>query len=104
VKKQMQTLDIQVVRSETDVTLTNTTARSFGRSRLWINRWYSREIESFGVGETLELQLSSFRDIYGESFRAGGFWATREPQRVELVQLETADSMLGLIAVGKVGE
>lgn len=104
VKKQMQTLDIQVVRSETGVTLTNTTARSFGRSRLWINRWYSREIESLGVGETLELPLNSFRDIYGESFRAGGFWATREPQRVELVQLETADSMLGLVAVGKVGE
>jgi hypothetical protein len=100
-KPQGQTLDIQVVRGETDVTLTNTTARAFGRSRLWINRWYSREIDALGVGQTLRLDLDSFRDIYGEPFRAGGFFATRQPDRVQLVQLETADTMLGLIAVGR---
>lgn len=103
-KAQGQTLDIQVVRGETDLTLTNTTARSFGRSRLWVNRWYSREIEKLDVGQSLELDLSSFRDIYGEAFRAGGFFATRKPDRVELVQLETADTMLGLVAVGREAE
>ncbi|MBY0261984.1 MAG: hypothetical protein K2Q20_06550 [Phycisphaerales bacterium] len=103
-KAQGQTLDIQVVRGETALTLTNTTARSFGRSRLWVNRWYSREIEALEVGQSLELDLDSFRDIYGEAFRAGGFFATRKPDRVELVQLETADTMLGLVAVGRVEE
>lgn len=103
-KPQGQTLDIQVVRGETTLTLTNTTARSFGRSRLWVNRWYSREIDKLDVGQTLELDLSSFRDIYGEAFRAGGFFATRKPDRVELVQLETADTLLGLIAVGREAE
>lgn len=98
----MRTLDIQVVRTATDVTLTNTTARAYGRSRLWINRWYSREIEGLGVGETVTLDLNTFRDQYGESFRAGGFWASRKPESADLVQLETADGMLGLVAVGKV--
>lgn len=103
-KAQTQTLDIQVVRTETDLTLTNTTARAFGRSRMWVNRWYSHEIEKLDVGETITLDLDQFRDIYGESFRAGGFWATRRPEIADLIQLETADTMLGLVAVGRVGE
>lgn len=100
-KAQTRTLDIQVVRTETTIRLTNTTARAYGKSRLWINRWFSREIDGLGVGQTIELAQSSFRDQYGEEFRSGGFFATRKPQRVELVQLETADGMLGLVAVGK---
>lgn len=100
-KSQSRMLDIQVVRTQTTIRLTNTTARAFGTSRLWINRWYSREIPALAVGQTIELDQASFRDQYGEAFRAGGFFATREPQRVELVQLETADGMLGLVAVGK---
>jgi hypothetical protein len=100
-KSQAQTLDIQVVRTPTSIAITNTTARAYGHSTLWVNRWYSREIPSLGVGETIELPLKSFRDQYGEAFRAGGFFATRKPQRVQQVQLETADGLVGLVAVGK---
>jgi hypothetical protein len=100
-KAQTRTLDIQVVRTETTLHLTNTTARAYGKCRLWINRWFSREIDSLGVGETIELRQDSFRDQHGEAFRSGGFFATRKPQKVELVQLETADGIVGLVAVGK---
>lgn len=100
-KSQTRTLDIQVVRTPTELKLTNTTARAYGTSRLWLNRWYSREIPGLAVGESLTIRLDSFRDIHGEAFRAGGFFATREPQRAELIQLETADGMIGLVAVGK---
>jgi hypothetical protein len=103
-KSQTSTLDIQVVRGETSITVTNTTARAYGKSRLWLNRWYSHEIESLGVGETIEMKLNTFRDQHGESFRAGGFFATRKPQRVQQVQLETDDGLVGLIAVGKESE
>jgi len=103
-KPQTRTLDIQVVRTETDIRLTNTTARSYGHSRLWINQWYSHPIDALGVGQTVELPLKAFRDQYGENFRAGGFFATRTPQVVYIVQLETADGMLGLVAVGKEAE
>lgn len=101
-KPQTRTLDIQVVRAETTLTLTNTTARSYGQSRLWLNRWYSRTIDGLAVGQTLELPLNTFRDQYGERIRSGGFFATRKPETVELVQLETADAVLGLVAVGRV--
>ncbi|HMN41013.1 MAG TPA: hypothetical protein PKE29_09215 [Phycisphaerales bacterium] len=103
-KSQTSTLDIQVVRGDTTITITNTTARAYGKSRLWLNRWFSREIESLGVGETVELALSSFRDQYGEAFRGGGFFATRTPQTVQQVQLETADGLVGLVAVGRATE
>lgn len=96
---QAKTLDIQVVRTETVIRLTNTTARSFGKSTLWMNRWYSHPIEKFGVGETLELSLWDFRDENGEAFRAGGFFATRRPDRLVQAQLETDGSMHGLVVV-----
>lgn len=98
-KTQGTTLDIQVVRDDTSISLTNTTSRAFGRSRLWINRWFSRDIEQFDVGQTLTFDLTEFRDQYGEAFQAGGFFATKKPDPVVLAQLETADSMVGLVVV-----
>lgn len=103
-KAQTTTLDIQVVRDETRISLTNTTARAFGKSRLWINRWFSRDIEQFDVGQTLEFDLTEFRDQYGESFRAGGFFATKKPERLVLAQLETADTLVGLVVVARAEE
>lgn len=98
-RSQAKTLDIQVVRNETEIRLTNTTARSYRSSRLWINRWYSKPIERFDVGQTLKLSLWDFRDEYGEAFQAGGFFATRKPEKLVLAQLESGDEMLGLIVV-----
>jgi hypothetical protein len=100
-KAQTATLDIQVVRDETRIRITNTTARAFGKSRVWINKWFSRDIEQFDVGQTLEFSLSEFRDQYGEAFRGGGFFATKKPERLVLAQLETADTLVGLVVVAR---
>lgn len=85
---QGETLDIQVFRRKGRVEFTNTTARSIGAGRMWLNQWYSREIEPLSPGESRSYQLDSFRDEFGESFRPGGFWATRPPDRLYLAQLE----------------
>lgn len=98
---QGDTLDIQVVRDSTVIRLTNTTARSFGPSRLWVNRWFSRGIDRFEVGQTLELSLWDFRDQYGESFRAGGFFSTRKPEQLVLAQLQSGDELFGLVVVNR---
>jgi hypothetical protein len=97
---QGKTLDIQVVRDETIIRLTNTTVRPFADARLWINRWYSLPIERFDVGQTLELSLWDFRDEHGEAFEAGGFFATRRPDRLVLAQLQQGEELLGLVVVG----
>lgn len=95
------TLDIQVVRESTVIRLTNTTARSYEDGRLWVNRWYSRPIGRFEVGETLELSLWDFRDQYGEPFQAGGFFSTRKPDKLVIAQLQTGDQLLGLVVVNR---
>lgn len=98
-----QQLDIQVRRVETRIELTNTTARSFGPSTLWLNRKYSRPVPSLGVGESVSLPLSEFVDEHNERFRPGGFFATRDPQEVMLTQLEaTVDGepvLIGLVTI-----
>ncbi|MEO0513236.1 MAG: hypothetical protein AAF108_10125 [Planctomycetota bacterium] len=85
------TLDVQVVRDETEIRLTNTTARSFPAGRLWVNQWFSREVPEFEVGASWSYSLYGFRDEHGEVFRAGGFFASEQPEVVVTVELDTLD-------------
>lgn len=101
-KKQTETVDIQVIREETSITFTNTTARRLPPATMWINGQYSAPIGALEVGETRTLDLASFRNEFGESFRAGGFFATSPPDVVVQVQLELEDRMVGLVAVREV--
>lgn len=98
---QSDTLDIQVFRRGTRLIATNTSARAFGPSRIWINQEFSLPIDEFGVGKTLELELTRFENDLGKRFRAGGFFATLSPKRVVLVQLQEpdADDLFGFIMV-----
>ncbi|MBK7406350.1 MAG: hypothetical protein IPJ41_17550 [Phycisphaerales bacterium] len=103
---QTEVLDIQVIRNpETVLTMTNTTARTFGPSTVWINSRYSLPIEGFRPGQTVRMDLYDFRDEFGEKFRAGGFFATKQPDKVTHAQLETLvdgeSRMLGLVVVGQ---
>jgi hypothetical protein len=100
------TLDIQVVRHATDLELTNTTARTLGPSTIWLNRWNSRRIEGLAPGENLRIPLREFLDRYGEPFRPGGFWAIEQPDRLGVVEIQTAgeggaEVMLGLVVVNE---
>ncbi len=84
-------VDAQVLREETEIVLTNTTAAALPPGRLWLNNWYSREFEGLAIGETVTLGLSGFRDEFGGGFRAGGFFATRAAEPVVAAQVEPAD-------------
>lgn len=97
--KQGEVLDIQVVRDETVIRMTNTTARAIPACRMWINRWYSRELGGMEIGQTLELELDEFRDKYGETFRAGGFFAPERADWLVQAQLEVDGQMKGLVVV-----
>lgn len=101
------TLDIQVFRRTTEIELTNTTARAFGPSTLWLNARFSRQIGGLSVGERLRLPLRDFHDQWGDTFRSGGFFATELPETLALAEIETAGSgggaervVLGLVVVG----
>jgi hypothetical protein len=103
---QAETLNIQVVRHATRIAFTNTTARSFGPSRVWINRRFARDIDALAIGQSVDLPLAEFVDEYGDRFRAGGFFAAEAPDRVVQAQLEPVvptpevkRELLGLIVV-----
>lgn len=90
-------LDVQVVRDDTVISFTNTTAHPLPAGRLWVNQWYSREFEGMAIGESKTIGLGEFKDMYGESFRAGGFFATQRPTLLSLVQLEHDGVMDGFV-------
>lgn len=102
--RQSRTLDVQVFRQTKHMELTNTTAVSYGPSRLWLNGRYSRPIDGFAAGQSLTVPLDDFVDNLGDTFRGGGFFATETPERLVLVQLETKSPdgtpvLLGLVVV-----
>lgn len=80
--------DVQVFRQSTLLKMTNTTTRDFGPSRIWLNQRYSQTIDGFASGQTLELELITFVDEFGETYRAGGFFSQRSPAPVVLCQIE----------------
>ena len=99
-----KTLDIQVSRDGKNLDFTNTTAREFGPSTVWVNRWFSRPIDGIKVGESVSLPLGEFKDLYSDSFKAGGFFAKENPDVVVMCELETNPEsaeakMYGLVVV-----
>lgn len=87
-----EVFDIQVFRDVTLLKFTNSTAREFGQSVIWINKRYSLPISGLSSGETVELDLHSFVDEFGDVYRSGGFFAHRTPAPVVLVEIETIEN------------
>lgn len=82
--------DIQVIRDVAELRFTNATPVEFGASTVWLNKRYSHPISGIAPGETVTMDLRLFVDQWGETFRAGGFYAQRDPAPVVLVELETS--------------
>jgi len=82
------TLDIQVVREGTAIRFTNTTARALGPFTLWLNARFYEHVDGLDVGQTRELSLKTFKDKWGDTFRAGGFFATERSERLAKAEVE----------------
>ena len=95
------TLPIQVFRDGSSLEIVNSTERSWGEVTIWVNQQYAHDLPSLGVGEHVTLHLTNFRNDYGEQFNAGGFFRTRQPTPVRLVELQPGEGqpLVGLIAI-----
>ncbi|MCA9287251.1 MAG: hypothetical protein KDA05_01620 [Phycisphaerales bacterium] len=100
--EQQRVLAIQVRREPTSITFTNTTASHVPAGTMWLNKRYSRPFSGLGVGQTVTMRLVEFVDEFGESFRPGGFWATRASQRLVLAQFEVDDGAGATTLIGTV--
>ena len=97
-------LNIQVFRDVTTLRFTNTTTEDIPESTMWLNKRFSAPLPSIASGETSELDLRSFVDEFGDTYKAGGFFAQREPAPVVLAQIEVPDGngnplLYGLVVV-----
>lgn len=96
--KQTRTIPVQVERINTDIRLTNTTDQTLS-GRLWANQWWSRTLDPVPPGRTVTLDLRTFKDKFNTSYRAGGFFATENPDKLVLTQLQTDSELIGLLTL-----
>jgi hypothetical protein len=101
---QSRVLAVQVRRDGTSITLTNTTASTIPAGRLWLNRFFGRDFAPMAPGETRTIALKEFVNLYGEPYRAGGFFSTERSDPLRQAQLEVgraADSIAGTPPAGE---
>ncbi len=97
-------LDVQVFRDVTTLRFTNSTTSDLPESTMWLNKRYSAPMPAVASGETIELDLRGFVDEFGDTYKAGGFFAQREPAPVVLAQIAVPDDngnplLYGLVVV-----
>ena len=97
--QQARSIDVQVVRDDAVLTISNTTAAVLPAGRLWVNQAFSRPVDELPIGETVSFDLYEFRNRFDEPFRAGGFFATQNPLNIYMVQWQTEQEILGLLTV-----
>lgn len=99
---QGKTVDVQVLRDETEITIANATAKPLPKGRLWLNAWYSRSFDGLAPGQSVTLDLNDFKDRFNDAFKAGGFFAIERPQALKQAQLMTeSGELIGLVVIGQ---
>lgn len=99
---QGKTVDVQVLRDETEITIANATAKALPKGRLWLNAWYSRSFDGLAPGQSVTLDLNDFKDRFNDGFKAGGFFAIERPQALKQAQLMTeSGELIGLVVIGQ---
>lgn len=99
---QGKTVDVQVLRDDTQITIANATAKALPKGRLWLNAWYSRSFDGLAPGQSVTLDLNEFKDRFNDAFKAGGFFAIERPQALKQAQLMTeSGELIGLVVIGQ---
>ena len=95
------TVDMQVFRTDTKMEIVNSTARSYSNFDMWINQRYVAHVESLPAGQSITLSLWDFRDVYGNTFYAGGFFRTYEATPLRMVEIQPGvdQKMVGLVTI-----
>ena len=97
--ERLEMVDIQVFREGIHLEIVNATAHSYEDVTLWLNRRFALASPPLPAGKTTRIRLWDFYDERGEVFNAGGFFRTRRPTPVRLMEIEANDGsgMIGLI-------
>ncbi|MSR28420.1 MAG: hypothetical protein EXS03_02445 [Phycisphaerales bacterium] len=98
---QERVVQIQAVPRELTLDLVNATNIDYRDIDIWVNRRFMQHVPVLAAGQTIELQIDKFRDVWGQCPQPGGFWRTRKPTPLVLVQIQrdATSPMLGLVTV-----
>ncbi len=98
---QAEVIQMQAVPKETVLQIINGTATDYREVDVWVNRRYMKHITEILAGQTIEVTITDFRDVWGQCPQPGGFWRTRAPTPLVLVQIQRDETtpLLGLVAV-----
>jgi hypothetical protein len=96
-----ETLPVEVFRDGTSIAIVNATAQSWEAPTIWINQRFSATLKQLVAGQTVQVDLSKFRDDIGESYPAGGLWSTRRSMPMRLVEVQSApgEPLVGFVAI-----
>ncbi len=94
-------VDIQAFPEGTQLTIVNSTPRSYGPCDVWINQRFMSRLAGLPTGATVTMSLWDFWDERGDRFSAGGFWRTERPTPVRLIELQVGEDqpLVGLTTI-----
>jgi hypothetical protein len=94
-------VQVQAIPMELALRVINATATDYTDVDVWVNRRYVQHVKSIPAGATVDLEIDKFRDQWGQCPQPGGFWRTRAPTPLVLVQIQTNDTspLVGLVTV-----
>lgn len=94
-------VQVQAIPMELAIRVINATATDYSDVDVWVNRRYVQRVSSIPAGATVDLEIEKFRDQWGQCPQPGGFWRTRAPTPLVLVQIQTDEKspLVGLVTV-----
>lgn len=94
-------VQVQAIPLEHSIRVINATADDYSEVDVWVNRRYVQHVKSIPAGATVDLEIEKFRDQWGQCPQPGGFWRTRAPTPLVLVQIQkdAKSPLVGLVTV-----
>ncbi len=89
---QGETIECAAYRDSAKIVIVNNTLNHFENFDVWLNQQYVTHVETLEPGETLKLQVIDFFDEWGETPVPGGFFRSRPPTRIGLIQFQIDQS------------
>lgn len=94
-------VQVQAIPMELAIRVINATSTDYTDVDVWVNRRYVQHVKGIPAGATVDLEIEKFRDQWGQCPQPGGFWRTRAPTPLVLVQIQADEKspLIGLVTV-----
>jgi hypothetical protein len=98
---QGDTVNVQVTRDGDEMRIVNGTAIDFRDVKLWLNQRYLHRIKKMGPGETINVNMGDFWDVWGGGPNPGGLLRWYDPTPIVLVQAQVDEEspLIGFISI-----